>query len=122
MSDDILREEFRALRDDDRESAPSFRRFWLRAGSLAETHPGDNTSVARWVAIAASVIVAALLLFGAQREIGSLHHRSDVPSITAWSSPTAGLLQMARPSLLTPSMFSSVLDGVAPMTLSRDLE
>lgn len=124
MSDDNLRAEFDALRKRDIEESPDFPALWRRAKSLADRPAREASSMGRWVAIAASVVTAALLLFGSGRQPGS---RRDMqlaaPPITSWRSPTAALLPPPSQSLLSSaSVLSSVLDGVAPTKWAVDLE
>jgi hypothetical protein len=124
MNDRNLRQEFDALRESDRQSAPEFGTIWSRAKSVAEIGVSDTPPAIRWIPLAASVVIGGLLLFGAMRQKAiSPKEPAVTPTITTWQSPTDALLRTSGKTMLAPaSIFSSVLDGVAAVAVSRDLE
>lgn len=124
MNDRHLRQEFDALRESDRQSAPEFGTIWSRAKSVEEIRASDTPPAIRWIPLAASVVIGALLLFGTLRQKAlSPKEPTVTPAITTWQSPTDVLLRTSGQTMLAPaSIFSSVLDGVTSVSLSRDLE
>jgi DNA-binding CsgD family transcriptional regulator len=115
---------FDALRHADVDSAPAFYGMWLRAKAASELEPPRRPPIIRWVALAASVVIGALLLFALERDKAPRVVRdARVPEITTWHSPTASLLRSPTQFLTTStSVMSSVLDGVATTIPTRDLE
>jgi hypothetical protein len=124
MTDHDLKKAFDALRQSERDSAPSFDAVWRRAKATAEPEQRESRSVVRWVPLAASVIIGALLLFALEREkTPRLIRDARVPAISTWQSPTASLLRSPTQFLTTStSVMSSVLDGVATAIPTKDLE
>ena len=124
MNDRNLRQEFDALRESDRQSAPEFGTIWSRAKPAEEFGGSDTTPAIHWIPVAASVVIGGLLLFGAMRQKAlSPKEPTVTPGLTAWQSPTDVLLRTSGQTILAPaSIFSSVLDGAASVSVSRDLE
>ncbi|HEX6627609.1 MAG TPA: hypothetical protein VF105_06630 [Gemmatimonadaceae bacterium] len=124
MNDRKLGNEFDALRESDRQSAPGFETIWSRVKSAEEIDVSDTPPTTWWIPLAASVIIGALLLFGTMRQQPLSPKQPGItPSITTWQSPTDELLRTTGQTMPAPaSIFSSVLDGVAPVSRSRELE
>jgi len=119
INEDELRARFGALRNQDVRVEPEFRGMWNRAerSTLAD-HRGARSNF-RWVAVAAGVLIAAALVAGKARDLRKEQKTAVAASaISAWQSPTAGLLQPPTHDLLAPPpLLSSVFDGVASPTL-----
>ena len=120
IHDDELRARFAALRNHDSYAEPGFREMLVEA-ERARTRPTPTPSRVRWIAVAAGIVLGAALLIGKARQHNNA--RSDigeVPSITSWQSPTAGLLTTPSRALLDPPpLLSSVFDGVTQTALPQ---
>ena len=118
VNDDELRARFSALRKHDTYAEPDFREM-LGKAERTRTGPAPIPSRVRWIPIAATIVLGAALLIGKTcRHSDTRAPISDVPSITSWQSPTAGLLNTPSRALLDPpSLLSSVFDGVTQTTV-----
>jgi len=111
MNDDQLHARFSSLRNEDTRSAPEFRPLLNRARSRARLRSGGHSLP--WVAAAASILLAALLIAKPWHDRGGRANARAKTDIVAWQSPTAGLLQTPTQGLLAPApLLSSVFDGV----------
>jgi hypothetical protein len=120
--EDDLRAEFDALRKHDRRNEPHFHQV-MRGAELrsrsAVPAPGRS---GRWLAVAAVLVVGAALWIGNQWQHGDARPTAfQVPAISAWQSPTAGLLQTPARELIAPDpLLSSVFDGITTTSLQRE--
>lgn len=105
--DDELRARFERLREDDHAHAPSFRAMWARAEPRARTTRRALTAALIGMVAAASVVLAVM-------NSSPSPSVAVAPTISDWSSPTAGLLHTMGSELLAPPpILSSVLGGAA---------
>ena len=107
--DDEFRARFSALRHSDRTGAPSFRETRDAASRRATLAPRWRPTPLLALAAAAGVVLVAGLVLRSARD-------RDAPSITTWTSPTAGLLRTPGVELLgaPPALRASILDRVVP--------
>jgi hypothetical protein len=122
--DDELRGRFRSLRDDERAGAPPFRETWDAASRRMPVAARWRVTPVLTLAAAAGVVLAAGLVLRSVRDRDSarlladstVHAPDVVPSITTWTSPTAGLLRSSGSELLAapPALHASILDRVVP--------
>ena len=119
INDDELRARFRALREQHGRIEPEFRAMLKRAARSSHTDRSGIRSNTRWIAVAAVILIAAVLIVGKAPDLRREHQATlAAQTITTWQSPTAGLLQPpARDLLAPPPLLSSVFDGVASPTL-----
>lgn len=108
--EDQLRSHFQSLRDGERVHAPPFRAAWDGAARRAVLAPRARIATVLWLTAAAGVVLAVGV---------TLRQSSDrdlPPSITSWTSPTAGLLRTPGVELLgaSPTLRTSILDRVVP--------
>src|SRR5439155_7722189 len=103
---------------------PEFRQLWNRAEVGARGAAPSPTPQLRWIAAAAVIVLAVALVVSTTRD-----GRNDQPiattspAISAWQSPTAGLLQTpSRDLLAPPPLLSSVLDGVNQTALQTQAD
>ena len=121
MNDDRLRARFSSLRDEDGRSAPEFHPLLNRARFRTGVRTSGRSF--RWVAVAASVVLAAMLLIAKPWQRSGGANATAKTDIVAWQSPTAGLLRAPTQNLLAPApLLSSVFDGVvnSPLQLKTD--
>lgn len=103
-----LRARFQELRDD-RPKAPAFQEVLERAQVRGASIPRVRTLVPVWIAAAAAVV----LVTGVVLRRSDRSPASEVPSISTWKSPTAGLLRYSgREMFAPPSVLSSSLGRV----------
>jgi hypothetical protein len=122
--DEELQRRFRSLRDNDRARVPSFRETWDAASRRQPAAPRWRLPPALALAAAAGVVLAVGLVLRGSRDRGSARLLADstinaqlvAPSITTWTSPTAGLLRTPGVELLgaPPALRASILDRVVP--------
>ena len=119
MNDDELRARFSALKKEDGRVEPEFRSMLNRVERSSLTDRSSVRSGTRWVAVAAAILIAAVLLVGKARDLRREQQTAvATQTITTWESPTAALLEPPAPDLLAPPpLLSSVFDGVASPTL-----
>ena len=116
-NDDELRVRFDVLRDHDRGVTPEFRQLLEAAPGRSRSAGRGRVRSERWLAAAASIVIAALLAAQLLNR-GARARVPDATAISTWQSPTAGLLEMPVKELLAPPpLLSSVFDGVATMSV-----
>jgi len=127
--DDRLHTHFESLRDDERTHVPTFRETWDAAAERARTTPHVRAPIPRIppvlaLAAAAGVLLVVGLVLRSVRDRDSarlfadstIHVPGVAPSITTWTSPTAGLLRTSGSELLAapPALHASIVDRVVP--------
>ena len=127
MSDingDELRARFSSLREHDERTAPEFSAMLDRArGSALDRAPAARLNV-RWVAVAAGIVIAGVLLTAKARDLRKGQQSVvEIPTLSTWQSPTAGLLETQVQDLMAPPpLLSSVFDGVTPAFPQRQTD
>ncbi|HYU54420.1 MAG TPA: hypothetical protein VEK37_15815 [Gemmatimonadaceae bacterium] len=118
MNDDEFRGRFSALRQQDRHHEPPFRDM-LNGAELRGRVEVRSAPSLRWIAAAASIVIAAGFVIGKAQSRGDEPPvATRAPAITSWQSPTAGLLQAPSRALIAPApLLSSVFDGVTQTAL-----
>jgi hypothetical protein len=121
LNDEELRARFGALRKHDRATAPDFRQLLDYPEGTRRKTLAPVPSRIHWVAIAASLVLAAALVIGKSRQRNDARPGNrDIPSISTWQSPTAGLLNTPSRALIDPPpLLSSVFDGVTQTALPQ---
>lgn len=119
INDDELRARFSVLKAEDGRVEPEFGSMLNRAANPPLADRSSGGSGTRWVAVAAAILIAAVLLVGKARDLRREQQAALAgQTITTWESPTAGLLPSTAGDLLAPPpLLSSVFDGVASPTL-----
>ena len=84
-------------------------------GSALDDAPAARLNV-RWVAVAAGIVIAGVLLTAKARDLRKGQQSVvEIPALSTWQSPTAGLLETQVQDLMAPPpLLSSVFDGVTP--------
>ena len=130
--DDDLRARFDALRAEEAARAPEFRSVHERVPARRRPAPPSRSVMLLGLAAASVFVVATGVAIHGRRTGTPSPLVADATSprlpatssITAWTSPTAGLLRTSGSTLLSdpPPIHSSILDGVlsTPGALKRD--
>jgi hypothetical protein len=122
--DDELRARFAALRAEEAARAPEFRAVHERVLARGRSAAPSRSAMLLGLAAAAVLAVATGVAFRGRRTGVRSTLVADStpsrpfrePSITSWTSPTAGLLRTSGSALLAdpPPVHSSILDGAFP--------
>lgn len=105
-----IRRRFARLREDDKESAPSFAQTYGRAH--AQRRPRATLRARTLVVGAAATVALAAVWLARARSVSS----ELTPTIMTWSAPTDVLLRIPGSELLgaMPALGTSVLDTMIP--------
>ena len=119
INDEELRARFSAIKAEDTRVEPEFPSMLNRVERTSLTSRSSVRSSTGWVAVAAAILIAAILLVEKARDLRREQQTGlATEAITTWESPTAALLQPPAPDLIgPPPLLSSVFDGVASPTL-----
>ena len=119
INDEELRARFSAIKAEDTRVEPEFPSMLNRVERTSLTSRSSVRSSTGWVAVAAAILIAAILLVEKARDLRREQQTVlATQTITTWESPTAALLEPPAPDLLAPPpLLSSVFDGVASPTL-----